>query len=199
MAKNSRRSLLPPRFMPRYIAFLRAINVGGHVVKMERLRGVFDALGFSRVETLLASGNVIFESRSKSASDLETKIQRGLRKALGYDVATLIRSDAELGAIAKYQAFPPAIRQAPGNVLYIGFLPVRPDNSAASALLARRNDLDDFHFHGRELYWLIRGRSTDSIFFGPLLEKTLGQTVTLRNFNTVAKLVAKYPARATKA
>lgn len=53
--------------MTRYFAFLRAINVGGHVVKMDRLRQVFESLAFSNVETFIASGNVIFESTSHSA------------------------------------------------------------------------------------------------------------------------------------
>jgi len=48
--------------MTRYIAFLRAINVGGHTVKMEHLRGIFESMGFSNVETFIASGNVIFAS-----------------------------------------------------------------------------------------------------------------------------------------
>ena len=50
--------------MPRFIAFLRAINVGGHNVTMKELRGLFEALGLKSVETFIASGNVIFESRS---------------------------------------------------------------------------------------------------------------------------------------
>ena len=57
--------------MPRYVAFLRAINVGGHTVKMDQLRRLFERLGFSKVETFIASGNVIFESASRSAKALE--------------------------------------------------------------------------------------------------------------------------------
>ena len=39
--------------MTRYVAFLRAINVGGHVVKMDHLRQLFESLGFSSVETFI--------------------------------------------------------------------------------------------------------------------------------------------------
>ena len=89
--------------MTRYIAFLRAINVGGHVVKMDALRGLFESLGFSNVETFIASGNVLFETNLNG--NLEKKIESKLREALGYDVATFIRTDAELKAIANYKAF----------------------------------------------------------------------------------------------
>ena len=52
--------------MPRYVAFLRAINVGGHIVKMDQLRKLFTQLGLTDVETFIASGNVLFTSPSKS-------------------------------------------------------------------------------------------------------------------------------------
>ena len=55
----------PSRLMPRFVAFLRAINVGGHVVTMDQLRAAFQELGFDDVETFIASGNVIFSSPAK--------------------------------------------------------------------------------------------------------------------------------------
>ena len=72
----------------RFIALLRAINVGGHNVKMDRLRKLFESLGLSNVETFIASGNVIFDSLVESAETLEEKIERHLRESLGYEVAT---------------------------------------------------------------------------------------------------------------
>jgi len=48
--------------MPRYVALLRGINLGGHTVKMDRLKKLFEELGLKNVETFIASGNVIFES-----------------------------------------------------------------------------------------------------------------------------------------
>ncbi len=69
--------------MPRYVAFLRAINVGGHTVKMDYLRMLFEALGFSNVETFIASGNVIFDSKATSAKALEKRIEHCLAEALG--------------------------------------------------------------------------------------------------------------------
>src|SRR5512137_351092 len=95
--------------MPKYIAFLRAINVGGHTVKMDVLRQLFEALDFSNVETFIASGNVVFETRAASTRTLEKKIEQQLRAALGYEVATFLRTDVELAAIARYQPFSPAL------------------------------------------------------------------------------------------
>src|SRR5712671_5083248 len=100
--------------MSKYIAFLRAINVGGHTVKMDHLRSLFEAMGFSNVETFIASGNVIFDSKSKNTKALESKIEQGLEPSLGYAVTTFIRSVSELADVARYQPF--ADCGAEGNV-----------------------------------------------------------------------------------
>ena len=89
-----------------YIAFLRAINVGGHNVKMDYLKSLFEEIGFSNVETFIASGNVIFETAKKDRKKLELEIEKHLFKSLGYEVVTFIRTFAELEEINKYQAFP---------------------------------------------------------------------------------------------
>src|SRR5687768_4657369 len=112
--------------MPRYIAFLRAINVGGHTVKMDRLRQLFEELGFANVETFIASGNVIFETRSTKMPALEKKIERHLHAALGYEVTTFIRTPAELTAVAALQPFAPGDLAAPDHTAYVIFLAAAP-------------------------------------------------------------------------
>ena len=107
--------------MPRYVAFLRAINVGGHVVKMNVLREQFEALGFADVETFIASGNVLFSSRAKTVAALERKIEGRLKAALGYEVATFVRTCDEVSAMAAYAPFPPAMVRTAVSV-WVGFL-----------------------------------------------------------------------------
>jgi uncharacterized protein (DUF1697 family) len=180
--------------MQRYIAFLRAINVGGHTVKMDKLRALFAELKFANVETFIASGNVIFEAESTKPEALEKQIEDHLQKALGYAVATFIRTPAELAAVASYQPFPPAELDAAGSSLYVAFLPKPPTDEAQRKLLALSNGIDDFHVHQRELYWLARQGMGKSTISGGQLEKALGLPGTMRNITTVRKLAAKYPA-----
>ena len=184
--------------MPRFIAFLRAINVGGHTVKMDHLRKLFESLGFSNVETFIASGNVIFESPDTDAQALEKQIESHLQTSLGYAVATFIRSEEELAAIANYKPFPAAELDATGNALYIAFLAAPPTGEARQKLMAFRTEVDDFHVHEREVYWLCRTMMSRSTFSGALLEKTLGMPATMRNATTVRKLAAKYAAASQK-
>lgn len=177
--------------MPKYIAFLRAINVGGHTVKMDRLKKLFESLGFSNVETFIASGNVIFDSSSKNTKTLEKKMEVHLKKSLGYEVATFIRSTSELAEIAGYKSFPES-EIAKSRALYIGFLQAPPSAEAKKKLTSIDSKTERFHFHGRELYRLLTAGFKESKFSGALLEKTLGMPATLRNVTTVKKLAEKY-------
>ena len=177
--------------MPRFIAFLRAINVGGHNVRMEHLRQLFVSIGFSNVETFIASGNVVFESTSKNAQVLERKIESRLREELGYEVATFIRTDAELAAIANYRAFRQSELDA-AVALNIALLDEPLNDTAKQKLLALRTEIDDFHLHEREIYWLCRRKQSESTFSNAVLEKTLGRKSTLRGANTINKMAAKY-------
>jgi uncharacterized protein (DUF1697 family) len=177
--------------MTQYVALLRAINVGGHTVKMTDLKALFEALEFSSVETFIASGNVIFESPVDGAAELEQQIETHLHESLGYSVATFIRSVPEVVQIAQHEPFDAAELEA-GAGLYVAFLQHEPTNEAHQKLMSFRNATDDFHIHQREVYWLCRTRFSDSTFSGPKLEKTLGLQATVRNSSTVKKIAAKY-------
>src|SRR5690606_38437479 len=105
---------------------------------------------------------------------------------------TFLRSAPELAAIASYQPFPPSVLDAAGHSLHIAFLPAPPDEPSRQKLMSFRSEIDDFHVHEREVYWLIRGTMSLSKFSGALLEKTLGMPATVRNSTTVRRLAAKY-------
>jgi uncharacterized protein (DUF1697 family) len=176
--------------MPRYFAFLRAINVGGHTVRMETLRKLFGSFGFLDVETFIASGNVIFQASDKDAAALESRIASGLKTALGYDIAAFIRTPAELREIAANQAFPQSEVDA-AAAFNIAFLSQPLNDQTKQKLMALTTDIDRFATHARELYWLCSRRQSQSTFSNARLEKTLGIKSTLRGVNTVKKLATR--------
>jgi len=178
--------------MSRFIAFLRAINVGGHTVKMDALRQLFESMGFTKVETFIASGNVVFESETKDTRELEEMIEDRLHESLGFPVVPFIRTESELAGIARYQPFPQAALDA-AQALNIAFLADSPDEAAQARLLALRTEIDDFLSHGREVYWLCRKKQSESTFSNAVLEKILHTQSTLRGAATVQKMAAKYP------
>jgi uncharacterized protein (DUF1697 family) len=178
--------------MSRYVAFLRAINVGGsHVVKMDALREIFEGLGFAKVETFIASGNVIFETRSKDPKAVERKIEGALAGALGYEVATFIRSFEEVGAITRHPSFPPRTL-ASAIALNVGLLKEPLSAAARAALPSLRTSVDDFHAHGSELYWICLTRQSESKVSNAVFERVLKLNATFRGMRTLEKLLAKY-------
>jgi uncharacterized protein (DUF1697 family) len=173
--------------MPRYVALLRAINVGGHVVKMDALRGQFEALGFDDVSTFIASGNVLFTARAGAAPALEKRIAAALHDALGYPVETFLRTRAEMAAAARHVPFRDL---ADADVLSVGF-PGRALTAAERHTVeAFTSATDDFVTNARELYWRRRVRASESSFSLARFEKALGAPATFRNITTVRRIDA---------
>ncbi len=179
--------------MVRYIAFLRAINVGGHTVKMETLRELFSNLGFSNVETFIASGNVIFESKTAADRVLENEIEKLLESALGYGVDTFVRTAGEVHAVSVYKPFDDELLKS-AQALNIAFLHETLSPSAVETVMGFRTEIDEFHVRGREVYWLCRTRQSDSTFTNKPFERAIQSPATFRSAKTIAKLAAKYPA-----
>ena len=175
--------------MMRFAAFLRALNVGGHTVKMDALRKSFVKLGFTNVETFIASGNVVFETPSVAAAAMEKKIAAALEKELGYEVATFLRTAAELSDIAAYVPFK-GLDDAPTFV--VGFLGAPLAPTAAKKVLAMQSKVDRFHVRGREIWWHSENGQGESTFSNAVLERTLGMRTTLRNMRTVRKMAARW-------
>jgi uncharacterized protein (DUF1697 family) len=172
--------------VPRRIAFLRAINVGGHVVKMDHLRKLFTSFGFESVETFIASGNVIFDVKSTSTAKLEDQIEAGLLAELGYEVVTMVRTPTELAEIVAHRPFSL-------ETSVVGFLAHAPSAAAAEEALAWEIGDEEIAIYGKELYWRHGGRMSESALGKIKIERTLGP-LTMRNLSTVAKIAAKFPA-----
>jgi len=176
--------------MARTTALLRAINVGGHTVKMDRLAALFRELGLTGVQTFIASGNVLFDPPTGDATTWEARIAAHLHAALGFEVATFLRGAHELADVAVFT--PPGFPVDPpeGQALSVAFLREAPGPDAAARLLARATPTDLLHLRGRELWWWCHSRVSDSKITGGVLEKALGMPLTVRNIATTRKLAA---------
>lgn len=173
--------------MGRAVAFLRAINVGGHTVKSAQFVRLFEALGCTDVKPFLASGNVRFSAPRAAAAALERRIATHLERELGYSVATFVRTPEELQRLIAQPAFTDVPR---GSMLFVGFHAQPLAAGAKRALAALANDVDTFHPRGRELLWWCTRTSSTATVTTAQLEKVCGQPVTFRRSTTVEKLVA---------
>lgn len=175
--------------MARLVAFLRAINVGGHIVRMEDLRRLFEELGFTQVSTFIASGNVIFTTRAKPDA-LAPRIEQHLRQALGYEVPTFLRTDVQVAEIAACRPFPASLVSR-ARMSYVGFLASDPGVPGRSSLKALASPIEHLHLKGREVYWLTESKLSESRLSYAAFEKALRTKATFRGMNTVERLAAR--------
>ena len=177
--------------MPQYIAFLRGINVGGHRVKMDRLRSLFEQLNLRDVSTFIASGNVIFSAQAEDVDALRDRIERYLAQELGYEVPTFLRSPAQLAAIAAVNPTEDKVGSRSPSSHYVIFLHGAAPESLRSELASLESEMDEFRFSETEIYWRIQGKVTDSPLFGGGLGRATRATPnTMRNMNTLRRIVA---------
>lgn len=177
--------------MRRIFAFLRAVNVGGRTIRMEHLRGHFEAIGLKGAETFIASGNVIFPATRASAATIERRIESQLAAELGYEVRTFLRNESEIAAIVAHQPLGYGSPEFAGTLL-VGFVAQPPTPNTIHALKALETKTDTFHVHGREVYWNCRIPQNESLVSNAKIERALEAGVTFRNINTINRLAKKY-------
>ncbi len=174
--------------MPTYIGLLRAINLGPHNrVAMGDLRTMCATIGLDEAKTLLASGNVVFQSRIASGDKLEQALEAASIKHLGVTTDYFVRSAEEWKAIIKANPFPKEARSDPGHLLLM-CLRQAPTAAQVSALQATIKGREIVKARGKQAYFVYPdgvGRSKLTI---QVIEKALGARGTARNWNTVLKL-----------
>jgi uncharacterized protein (DUF1697 family) len=177
--------------VPRYIAFLRGMNLGKRRLPMTRLKVLFEELDYSKVETFIASGNVLFSAPAGSLNRREARIAAHLESALGYSVDTFVRPAEAVAAIGRANVFPEEGRE--GITVHVGFWQQALPPAAARKFAAVRTAADEFRVQGAEYYWLCRGRTSDSkVWTLPELKVLRLPTSTMRNMTSIRKLLAKH-------
>jgi len=167
---------------------LRGINnVGSRRVTMAALKSAFEALGFTNVRTVLASGNVVFESPRKDTDPGRT-IAAGLEKALGFPVRVLLRSVREMRAIVRSDPFK-ALPSGPGVQQYVTFLDVKRSALSKGRLPAPPKGVKIVRVDPGEIFSIvdlsIGGGTPDLMRY---LDRNIGPAGTTRNWRTVIKL-----------
>jgi uncharacterized protein (DUF1697 family) len=164
--------------MPTYVAFLRAINVGGRFVKMAVLAQHFRDLGHADAQTYINSGNVVFGSASRSSAALATAIGQGLNARLGFETHAFVRTAAQVHDIARRGMALAADRT--WTDVNVAFLSAPLDAQQAVALQALRSDVDEFVVDATEVYWTCRMKQSQSAFSNTVFERRLKVRTTLR-------------------
>lgn len=166
--------------MPVSIALLRGINVGGaNSLPMKDLVSLCEGCGFTRVRTWIQSGNAVFESRLSEAA-IAKKLQAAVTGRLGKPIAVMVRPAAEMRRVLEANPFP---AEDPSKVLVAFLDGTMPPDPLAEMVLPGGEQV---RVGKREIYIFYPEGMGQSRFRLPLR----GVSVTMRNINTVGKLVA---------
>jgi uncharacterized protein (DUF1697 family) len=178
--------------MPEYAALLRGIAPSGTNMTNDKLRGVFERLGFENVGSVLASGNIVFRSVDMDIPALEQRIEDRLASDLGIASRTIIRTLPELRALLDSEPFP-GLSHGRDTYLTATFLKHAP---APPDALTDQPDL-----HTRVVRYDRTARVVLAITqvsipgqgpsFMTWLEKSYGQDITTRSWLTVQRIVRK--------
>lgn len=176
----------------KYAAFLRGINVGGNnPVPMAELKKLFEKIGFSQVKTLLASGNVVFETAELDAGRLREIITAAIERKFGFKIGIIIRTLAHLEKMIAAEPFQ-GIAITPEVRLYVTFLSDKPASKMKIPYESPSKEFRILKVTAGEIFsflWVDRGGHTIEAM--NVIEKEFGKNVTTRNWNTINKLVAK--------
>jgi uncharacterized protein (DUF1697 family) len=168
-----------------YVAFVRAINVGGNNrVPMVDLRGVFESVGSTDVRTVLQSGNVALESPHGEAK-LVKAVNMAFEDRFGFRGDIAVRTPAELAGLTKRNPY--LVDEPDATKVHVAFANDTPSAAAVAALDPEHALPDRFTVDGREVFiWYPKGAGRSK------LKLRLGVPITARNWNTVLKMQALF-------
>ena len=174
--------------MPRYVALFGSINVGRNRLKMADLRAAFEAEGFANVETVVASGNVLFDHAERPEAGLEEKLTQMMRHKFGMDSVALVRSRDALAAAIAENPFGADGEESFVHTLFLEG-PVDPDGFAR--LQKDRTGPERLAPGTRALHIDYVAGAGESKLVGAFIERRMGVRGTARNLRSMKRILAK--------
>ncbi|OBB05779.1 pyridoxamine 5-phosphate oxidase [Mycobacteriaceae bacterium 1482268.1] len=172
--------------MTRYAAFLRGVNVGGVNLKMADVVAAFEKAGFTNIKTILASGNVLLDSRS-GVDAVRKKAEKALRDEFGYDAWVLAYDLDTVKAISERYPFE---RDVEGHHSYVTFV---TDADVLDELAALANDAgpdEKIERGDGVVYWQVPNKGTLDTTIGKTMgKKRYKSSTTTRNLRTLDKVI----------
>jgi uncharacterized protein (DUF1697 family) len=172
--------------MTRYAAFLRGVNVGGVNLKMAEVAKAFEEAGFTHVRTILASGNVLLESRS-GVDAVRKKAEKALRDTFGYDAWVLAYPIDAVAAISESYPFE---REVEGHHSYVTFVTDEKVLDELAGLAGNAGPDEKIQRGEGVVYWQVpRTGTLDSVMGKTMGKKRYKSSTTTRNLRTLEKVL----------
>lgn len=175
--------------MKKFCAFLRGVNVKGTNMKMADVCKVFSDAGMQNVSSVLASGNILFQS-GKDALELKKNLEKAMSDHFSYDAFLFIKNEKEINEIFKNDPFP-AIENF-HNYIFLGSEKVE-ETLFEEFKKATKEEGEQGKIVNDIFYWQVpKGQTLDSTFGKILGRKSLKDKLTSRNVNTFGKIIKKF-------
>ena len=176
----------------KHLALLRGINVSGHnMIKMEALKTTLEATGFTNVVTYIQSGNVFVETVEESGFGVGFKIKQEIFKTFGHEVPVIVIGKNDLDLCFKNNPF---LKQEDVDTkkLYVAFISKELSNSAINELKISQFKPDEAVIDGNRIFIKYDIGAGKTRLDQKYIEKKLNVTATIRNWNTVTKLLEMF-------
>ena len=178
-----------------YVAFLRGINVGGHhKVSMAQLRQEMEVLHFKNVETVLNSGNIVFDATHGEPEKLEKALSLHLENVFGFPVPTLIRTAERIDSILRMDPFRD-IMLTKDIRLYVSFLKKKIEIDLELPWTSEEGAYKIIAMKDNTILSVLDLSATKTPYAMNTLERYFGTDITTRNWNTIKRLEKKLIAR----
>lgn len=179
--------------MTTYVALLRGIMPMNPNMRPAKLKGAFEKMGFKKVRTVIASGNVVFESSSKSVTTLQSKIEKALPGLLGFTSTTIIRSQTDIEKLLKRNPIK-GITYGPKSYSLVTFL---KDHSPKLRSLTRKGPgFNVLGIYKKEFCTVIDLKNSRTPDLMQRFEKEFGKAITSRTWKTVERIAKKMNEKA---
>ena len=178
--------------MIKYLALLRGINVSGHnMIKMDALKKMLENMGFQNVETYIQSGNIFFDSEEENAASVGFKIKQEISKVFGYDVPVIMISKTDLELCFKNSPFLKE-KECDTKKLYVTFISKELSPLAINDLKISNFKPDEVAIDSSRIYIKYAIGAGKTNLDQKYIEKKLNVVATIRNWNTVTKLLEMF-------
>jgi uncharacterized protein (DUF1697 family) len=175
--------------MPRYVALLRGINVGGkNLIPMAALKACFEDQGFDDVRTYIQSGNVIFTAPTSNQAQLTRRVERTLASAFDYEASIVLRSKSQMRAIV--DRAPEGFGADPARYRYdVIFLKAPLTARSAMKSVATKEGVDRAWAGSGVLYFSRLTTRAAQSRLSRIVSMPVYRDMTIRNWNTTTKLL----------
>lgn len=176
--------------MTHYVALLRGITPSNTNMHNNKLRSLFEDIGFQNVQTVLSSGNVLFESQNSNTVEIEDIIEKSIPEQLNFTSTTIVRSRDELQSLVNSEPFN-SQKDNSQCKLNVTFLKNKTESAIEFPYHSANDGFIILGMHENAICSIVDLTKTKTPDLMRWMEKEFGKNVTTRTWRTVNRILKR--------